>query len=158
MDRIKALLELEKQAVVFYENGVTGVNDAGVVKIFKTLSKQTMANIEKLNELIDSGVSMDSDKETAGINIFTCLDDCGCAMIRAEELATYVAASDIERKLISQYAQTRSGSADSETGRSLEGISKKHKDALFVLTDMIELLNRSSDWVESAEFNIRDPY
>lgn len=158
MDRLKALLELEEQAAAFYENGAIGLNDTGVVKIFKTLSIQTAANLDMLNTLIDSGRRIDSDKEAFGVNIFKCLDDCGCAMIRAEELATYVSASDIERKIISQYAQVRSGLADIDITKSLDIISKKHKDALFVLNDMIDILNRSSDWVESAEFNIVEPY
>ena len=158
MDNLKAMLDLEKQAAAFYENGSKGLDDNGVVKIFETLSLQTLSNIELLNKLIDSGMTIESDVSIKGINIFTCLEDCGCAMIRAEELATYVAASDIERRLISQYAQIRKDITDTGISKVIEGISKKHKDALFVLNDMIELLNRNTDWVESAEFNIKVPY
>ncbi len=158
MNILKDMLDLEIQTAAFYENGTSSFTDAGVKKIFLTLAKQTKSNADTLKKLIETEKISDDGVEQKNDNIFACLDDCGCAMIRAEELATYVAGSDMERKLISQYNKIRSTLSSQNQTQVIDSIIKKHKDALFVLNDMIEMLNRNNDWVESAEFTVREPY
>jgi rubrerythrin len=158
MEKFGHMITFEQQAAEFYKSGAENSIDEGIKKIFTTLMNNDKVHLKLLNDLITKGDKFEIDEEDFDSSLFSCLDDCGCAKLRAEELATYVSASDMERKIISSYTELKQKVYDERVLEVIEYIIKKHKDALFVLNDMTEMLNRSSDWVESAEFTLREPY
>jgi|GEM_PF-7122800 len=158
MEKFDQIIAFEQQAKEFYRSGAENCMDEGIKKIFTTLMNNDEVHLKLLNDLITKGDKFEIDEEDFDSSLFSCLDDCGCARLRAEELATYVSASDMERKIIAAYSELKHKIFDERVLEVMEYIIKKHKDALFVLNDMTEMLNRSSDWVESAEFTLREPY
>ena len=158
MERIQEMKNVEKQMADFYMSSSNKFKDTGTIKIFSTLAANTNIHYKLLNDLDTQGEKFESEKEEFDVDLFTCLDDCGCAYIKVEEIGIYVAGSDLERKIIGLYNDIKKSIKDEQILEILEYIIKKHKDALFILSDMIELLNRNSEWVESAEFTLREPY
>ncbi len=158
MERLKEMKKVEKQIADFYMDSSSKFKDTGTMKIFSTLAANAKTHYKLLDDLDSLGEKFESEKEEFDADLFTCLDECGCAHIKTEELGTYVACSDMERKTLGLYNDIKKSIKDERILEILEYIIKKHKDAMFVLTDMIELLNRSTEWVESAEFTLREPY
>jgi hypothetical protein len=158
MERINQMLSMEKQAGEFYRACIVSFKDMGLIKIFTTLVNISKNNEDLIKESILQGVQYDTDERSGDGNIFMCLDDCGCAHIHKEEIGTYIAGSEMERKIIDEYADIKGKAVEKRMTEIINHLLEKHRNALFVLDDMIEMLNRNADWVESAEFTIREPY
>jgi hypothetical protein len=158
MERIDLMIGMEKQAGEFYRACIGSFKDKGLIKIFTTLADISKNNEDLIKESMLQGIRFDTEDRSDGSNIFMCLDDCGCAHIHKEEIGTYIAGSEMERKIIDQYAEIKGKAVEKRMLEIINHLMEKHRNALFVLDDMIEMLNRNADWVESAEFTIREPY
>lgn len=158
MDSIIRMIELETQAADFYIAYAGILKDESISKVFGKFAGNAGEHVGMLRELIGKKEIPEAAEDGFGSSLFKCLEGCGCIRLRAEELAAYVACSDMERKLLADYGELRTGIKDTKVSGIMKHIGNDHKEALFMLTDMIEFLNRSSDWVESAEFTLREPY
>ena len=97
MEKFGQMIAFEQQAAEFYKSGTENSVDEGIKKIFTTLMNNDKVHLKLLNDLITKGNKFEIDEEDFDSSLFSCLDDCGCAKLRAEELATYVSASDMVR-------------------------------------------------------------
>ena len=74
------------------------------------------------------------------------------------QLDAYEAALDMERKSISLYEELLSEACNDEDKALLKYLVKQEKDHFAVLEELVILLRRPEQWVESAEFGRRKEY
>lgn len=78
------------------------------------------------------------------------------AKLKHEQIDVYRAALDREKESVKLYQKLKAGAASEPEQRICSQLIKEEEKHAEVLDNIIELLNHANDWVESAEFNLKE--
>lgn len=78
--------------------------------------------------------------------------------LKAESIDLYRAALDKEQESVSLYQELGQQAASPEEKALCQKLLEEEKGHVEVIDNIIEMLNRVQDWVESAEFNHQEIY
>jgi len=74
------------------------------------------------------------------------------------QLGVYRLALDKEKESITLYRKYLSEATDDESKKIFEYLIKQEEDHFTIIEQLVSLLSRSEEWVESAEFGVREEY
>jgi len=74
------------------------------------------------------------------------------------QLEVYAVARDMEQKSIDLYQKMLAEAKDEQTGQLIQFLIKQEQDHFTLFDELVTLLRRPKDWVESAEFGNREEY
>ena len=75
-----------------------------------------------------------------------------------KQLEIYHEALDMEKQSIDLYTKLLSEATNDKEKRLLGYLIRQEKEHLEIMEELIVLINRPDDWVESAEFGVREEY
>jgi rubrerythrin len=76
----------------------------------------------------------------------------------ANQLDVYRLALKKEEESINLYQRNLSEATDEDTKRLFEYLIKQEKDHYAVIDQLVLLITHSEEWVEAAEFGLREEY
>ena len=115
-----------------------------------------LAAKNKTLHLIDANLSLTKIKNVFIGNPAFLKDEDTAAKLRHEQIDVYRAALAKEHESVELYTKLKETAQTSEEKAICEKLVQEEERHVEVLEDIIEMLNHVNDWVESAEFNLKE--
>ncbi|HEY5556869.1 ferritin family protein [Acetobacterium sp.] len=157
MNNLEFAINMEHDGEKFYKKQAEKNKDNSLNTVFLLLEEDEAHHARilqnKFNELTDSNTLSQVNnvfKESKGfISEFEKIPN---------QLDAYKFALEIERKSIDLYKSFLSESTDDQSKELFEFLIKQEKDHYTIFEELILLVERPEEWVENAEFGIREEY
>jgi len=159
MNSIELAIGMELDSKRYYLQQAEKADDSGLKSIFHTLAEEESIHARILKskaetlpyELVDTYAEIKSIFVEIGNynNIIKQLPDA---------LDVYTIALENEKKSLDLYKELLRESTDTKDKKIFEFLIEQESDHYKVMEQLIELVNRPNDWVESAEFGVRKEY
>jgi rubrerythrin len=162
MNTLEFAIQMEMEGRKYYlEQANKNQDNAALNKVFNLLadSEKEHENLlrKRLNneEYILDEVSSTNKVKT----VFHGLKDYEASKIRSTtQLDVYRLAADIEEKSIKLYQEMLKEAKDDKDRRLFEFLLEEEKQHLVLFEELVKMLTRPEEWVESAEFGLREDY
>lgn len=159
MNSIEFAINMELEGKRYYLEQAEKTDDSGLKSIFHTLAEEESIHARILKsksetlpyELIDTYAEIKNIFVEIGSykNIIKQLPDA---------LDVYRFALQYEKKSQDLYKDMLQEATDEKDKRIFQFLIEQENDHYKVMEQLIELVNRPNDWVESAEFGVRKEY
>ena len=157
MNNLEFAINMEHDGEKSYKRQAEINKDNSLNTVFLLLEKDEAHHARilqnKFNELTDNNTLSQANnvfKESKGfISEFEKIPN---------QLDAYKFALEIERKSIDLYTSFLSESTDDQSKELFEFLIKQEKDHYTIFEELILLIERPEEWVENAEFGIREEY
>ncbi len=161
MNSLEFAIRMEVDGEIYYaEQAQLHLGDS-LGTVFLMLSRDERIHAETLRKRAAEGTQTLPSNETyrESVGVFRNIRDFGMeTKISPDQLDVYLAALENERRSIELYQEMMAEATD-EADRILFGdLIRQEKEHYRILDDLTLLLNRPKEWVESAEFGIREDY
>ena len=158
MDILDFAINMEMEGNKFYAEQAEANKDSGLAVVFKLLAEDELKHAGLIKEKKSGDIfSSQKVKKSKAQNLFADKDQ-KISDIKAspEQLDAYRFALDKEQESIDLYIEL---SQKAEGGRELfEFLIGEEEKHFKIVNNMVEMLSRPKEWVESAEFGIREDY
>ena len=154
-------IQMEKDGEAYYRHQAEVNQDSVLRSIFLMLALEEAKHANILQSISDGKpydlVSRDSVAENK--NLFQNVADY-IAKTKAmpEQAELYEAAKELEQKSIDLYQDLLSKATDSASRALFTFLVKEETDHYTVMDDLYHFVNRPKEWVEAAEFGVRQEY
>jgi len=148
-------IEMEKDGEDFYRDLAKKTNNPGFKNILNMLADDEVKHREILEKMKKkSDIKMEETKIlTTSKNIFQDMQDKKIEIVsKEEEIDLYREAREIEQKSIDLYKDKIKEVDSDEKKKLLEKIADEEKRHFHLIDNIIELLLRPKQWVETGEF------
>lgn len=161
MNSFEFAINMEHDAERYYTKQAEINRDNSLNTVFLLLAKDERNHAGVLQnkfsqlpyELKDNNTLSESRNVFKGIGSFKNLTEES-----PKQLDVYRFALEKEKQSIELYTRLLSAETDDDGKKLFEYLIKQEKDHFSVLEDLVLLINRPNEWVESAEFGIREEY
>lgn len=159
MNSIELAISLEMESKKFYMEQAEKAVDNGLKSIFHTLAEEESIHARILKskaetlpyELVDTYAEIKS--------IFVEIGNYKDLIKQIPDaLDVYRTALENEKRSLDLYRQMLEEATDDKDKKIFEFLIEQERDHYKVMEQLIELVNRPNDWVESAEFGVRKEY
>ncbi|MGV8905284.1 MAG: ferritin-like domain-containing protein [Acetobacterium sp.] len=161
MNSLEFAINMEHDGEKFYRTQAEINKDNPLNKVFLLLEKDEAAHARILeNEFNEAAYELTDNDTIAQINnVFKESGDVKRAFKKIpNQLDAYRFALEIERKSIELYETLLTQDADVSTKKLFEFLIKQEKGHYTLFDQLIVLVERPEEWVENAEFGIREEY
>ena len=161
MDVLQFALEMEMEGERFYRRQSAKFATTPLKTVFDILAKDEAKHAEILQSKMDgTAYVLKADEQLSNQkNLFSGLKDY---KPRKEEMpdqaALYHAALEIEQRSIDLYTDLRAKAANAQTQALFDFLVQEESRHYQIMEDMFRFVNRPNEWVESAEFGLREVY
>jgi len=159
---IETAIEIENTGYEYFRSLIDKCSyNEGVKNILIMLAGEQKRQLDSLQSWLDAGKPdfSNSDFFSASRSIFhelkARIDEFSCEI---DHLALYRFAQDIQKRALSSYEEALQKFAGSELSGFLNQLITQKKKQLILLDNIIDLLLRPEQWVESPEFGRLDDY
>ena len=161
MNSIEFAINMELDGVKYYTEQAEINKDNSLNTVFLLLAKDegNHARIlqNKFNELLYK--LKDNNTLSESKNVFKGIGDFKNEIKEIpNQLDLYRIASEKEKQSIDLYKKFLSEAADDEEKKLFEYLVKQEREHFAILEELVLLINRPYEWVEAAEFGIREEY
>ena len=161
MNSFEFAINMELDGEKFYREQAEINKDNGLNAVFLLLAKdeENHARIlqnkftETAYELEDNNTLSNSKNVFKGIKNFK-----NDGLEIAKQLDLYKAALEKEKQSIELYEKSLAAAADDQEKVLFEYLIRQETDHFGILEEMVLFISRPDEWVESAEFGIREKY
>lgn len=162
MTSLEFAINLENEGEKYYRKQAELNKDNYLKVVFELLAKDEKKHAEKLrnklehkvNDLKDSSALNEVDDIFTGLNdFFTNLNDES-----QKQLKVYEEALGIEKQSIELYEKLLRETQDYEEKSLFTYLIEQEKEHYQLFFNVLAFLNRPNEWVEDAEFGIREEY
>lgn len=161
MDILNVALSLETDLGKYYKKHADLNKDNSLHIIFTLLSKEEENHAKLLKSMADN-ISYNLEESTVLIEakqFFKNLDDFKSDIASVpSQLETYRMALDMEIKSFQLYEKLLTDATDEKSKEIFDYLLKQEDNHRIILEELIKLVARPEEWVESAEFGIREEY
>jgi rubrerythrin len=161
MEVLQFAYEMEKDGEKYYLEQAKKNGQNALSVVFKTLAQDEGRHAERISRLAeDVPIELESANELSDRDsLFQAIKDYRGAVAELPDQAElYHTAMEKERQSIDLYADL-SGKAEDDVSRGLfDFLVKEEKRHFTILDELFRHVNRPNEWVESAEFGIREEY
>lgn len=161
MNKLEFAINMEMEGRQYYLDQAKKNQDNPLNKIFIILADSEKEHEELLRRRLNKEeYTLKEDDSAKDLKtIFHGLKDYEASDIRnTTQLDVYRLAVDIEEKSIELY-QSMLEEADNDKDKQLfEFLLKEEKQHLLLFDELVKMLTRPEEWVESAEFGLREDY
>lgn len=159
MNSLEVAINIEIEGRKFYLQQAENTNDSGLKSIFQTLAEEEGIHEKILKskaqnlpyELVDTYaeikslfVSIGEHRELLGL--------------APDAVDAYSTALENERRSIELYTEMLKEATDEQEQQIIEFILEQEKIHFSVMEQLVEMVSRPKEWVESAEFGTREEY
>ena len=158
MDILNFAINMEMEGNKFYSEQAEAASGTGLAKIFGILAEDELKHAELIKEKKAGGAfSSQKVKKSEAESLFEDKDQkISDIKARPEQLDAYRFALDKEKESIDLYTEL---SQKTEGGKDLfEFLIAEEEKHFKIINDMVEIMSRPKEWVESAEFGVREDY
>lgn len=161
IDILNMALTLESDLGKYYKKHADLNKDNSLCVIFSLLSKEEENHAALLKSKVDnlSYVLEESTLLSESKQIFKKLDNFKSDIASVpSQLEAYRMALDMEIKSYNLYQNLLAEAADDKSKEIFDYLLKQEDNHRIILEELIKLVTRPEEWVESAEFGIREEY
>ena len=129
--------------------------------VFRSLAKDEAKHAMLLQSKVDSTpyTLVDHDDLTGQLSLFYQSDDFKNAVeALPDQVEVYMTALDLEKKSIDLYTDMYGKASDNEAKELFNFLIEEEKHHFAVIEELYHHVNRPNEWVESAEFGVREEY
>lgn len=159
MNSIELAIKMELDGKKFYLQQADKAEDSGLKSIFHTLAEEESIHARILKsraetlpyELVDTYAEIKNIFVEIGnyTNIIKQLPDA---------VDVYNMALESEKKSLDLYREMLEEARDDKDRKIFKFLIEQESDHYKVIEQLVELVNRPNEWVESAEFGLRKEY
>lgn len=158
MNVLEFAINMELDGEKYYNDQAKNTKDTALQTIFLILAKDEKFHAETLqkksNKLSFELQPNETLSETK--NLFNGIKNFKSEIKQIpDQLDLYRVALEKEKESINLYEKFLLESSDDESKKLFAYLIKQEKDHYEILEELVSQLNKSEDWVESAEFGIR---
>ncbi len=161
MNILDMALSLEYDLEKYYKEQADLYKGSGLDIIFSLLAREESNHVSLLRSKADnlSYNLVESSILTESKSLFKNLDDFHSDIVALPtQLDSYRFALDKEEESYKFYKNAATESTDYSLKEIFQYLIKQENNHCLVLEEIIKLLTRAEEWVESAEFGIREEY
>jgi len=160
MDALKFAIQMEKDGEAYYLDQAKKNEGNSLRQIFDMLAREEHKHATIL-ESVSKGLPYElaNDAGESRQNLFAQAKDFA-SEIKAlpEQAELYQAAVDMEQKSVDLYTGMQAETSDPVMQKLFLFLIKEEQDHLTVMEDLYSYVNRPNNWVEAAEFGVREEY
>lgn len=162
MRNLEFAIQMESEGRQYYlEQANKNQDNAALNKVFNLLADSEKEHENLLRKRLNNEeYILDEDSSTSKIKtVFHGLKDYEASKIRSTtQLDVYRLAADIEEKSIGLYQEMLNEAEDDKDKKLFEFLLAEEKQHLILFEELVKMLTRPEEWVESAEFGLREDY
>lgn len=161
MNTLDMALSLEYDLEKYYKEQAALYKDSDLDIIFSLLAQEEAKHASLLQNKADSlsYTLVESTILTESKNLFANLENFKSDIATLPtQLDSYRFALDKEEKSYEFYKKAASEATDLQLKEIFQHLIKEETNHCIILEEIIKLLTRPEEWVESAEFGIREDY
>jgi rubrerythrin len=159
MDIFAIAIKMEQEGAAFYHDLADQAQAEGLKTIFSMLSEDEKKHERTFAELKRNSVPVmvPSKAKDSARSIFKQFkkEDLGK---ETEQLKLYGQALEVETKSIEFYSAQMEHLKTADTKEAVQKIIEEEKSHYEMISELIKLVNRPNEWVENAEFGVREDY
>jgi rubrerythrin len=153
------LMELEGEKYYTEQAEINKGNRLNTILLMLAQDERNHADILQKKYEVSSYEMMENDLMTEVKNVFeeakNFKDDIKAA---PDQLDFYRMALEKEKQSIDLYHKYHSEATEIETKELFEYLMNQEKEHFEILEEIVLMINKANEWVESAEFGIREEY
>ncbi len=162
MHNLEFAIKMEMEGRQYYlEQAKKNQDNTALNKVFIILADSEKEHEELLRKRLNKEDYIITEGDSAGKikSVFDGLKDYEASQIRdTTQLDVYRLATDIEEKSIELYQEMLKEAKDDKDKKLLEFLLKEENQHLVLFDELVKMLTRPEEWVESAEFGLREDY
>lgn len=161
MKNLEFAIQMELEGKQYYLDQANKNQDNALSKVFILLADSEKEHAELLRKRLNNEeYTLKEDEILVTIkSVFKELVDYKASDIRSTtQLDVYRLAVDIEEKSIELYQEMLKDSDNDKDKELFEFLLKEENKHLILFDELVKMLTRPEEWVESAEFGLREDY
>ncbi len=161
MTVLQYALEMEQDGEAYYNNQAQTFADTPLKPVFETLAKQEHKHADLLRSKMEGTPYelKESDEFANRENLFSGMKDYKPKVeANPAQAELYREARELEQKSIDLYSDLLGKTDDAETKALLDFLVKEETQHYEILEELFRFVNRPNEWVEDAEFGLRETY
>lgn len=159
MNSIEFAIKLELDSKRFYLEQAEKTEDHGLKSIYHTLAEEESIHARILKNKAETLPYKLIDTYAEIKNIFVEIGNYKDIIKQAPDAAdVYGIALENEKKSLDLYRELRQEATDEKDIKIFDFLIEQENDHYKVIEQLLELVRRPAEWVESAEFGIRKEY
>jgi rubrerythrin len=161
MSNLEFAIQMEIEGRQYYLEQAKKNQDNALNKVFNLLANSEKEHEELLGKRLNKEeYTLKEDDSTAKIKtLFHELKDYKASDIRSTtQLDVYRFAVDIEEKSIELYRDMLKDADNDQDKLLFEFLLKEENQHLILFAELVKMLTRPEEWVEDAEFGLREEY
>jgi len=161
MDVLQFAIEMELEGERYYRRQSAKYANCPLKTVFDLLANDEAKHAGILRSKVD-GMAYElkaQERLSSRKNLFSGLRDYKPPVEEIpDQAALYHAALEIEQRSIDLYTDLRAKAADAQTQSLFDFLIQEENGHYQILEDVFRFVNRPNEWVESAEFGLREEY
>ncbi|NLJ40347.1 MAG: ferritin family protein [Clostridiales bacterium] len=161
MHLLEFALKMELDGEKYYMEQAEKFKDTNLHIVFKALARDERKHADIIRFRMDRVAPdlLDSDALDQYRNVFQGAGDFKSAIkFTLDQLDIYYLALEKEQESIDLYKKMLSEAANYYDQRTFQFLIKEEESHLEILDDIVSHVSKARDWVEDAEFGIREEY
>lgn len=159
MNSIELAINLEMEGKRFYLQQAENTNDSGLKSIFHTLAEEESIHARILKNKAETLPYELVDTYAEIKNLFVEIGAYkNLIKVTPDAIDAYHAALENEKKSIELYTGMLQETSNEKDREIIAFIIEQERDHYKVMEQLVEMVSRPKEWVESAEFGVRKEY
>ncbi|MBE0601533.1 MAG: ferritin family protein [Firmicutes bacterium] len=161
MDILQYALDMELDGERYYRKQAETFADTPLKTVFNTLAKDEMKHADIIrSQMAGTAYELKESEQLADRkNLFTGMQDYK-PLVKSNpgQAELYHEALELEQRSIDLYTDMRSKTSDAQTLTMLDFLIGEETRHYEIVEEVYRFVNRPNEWVESAEFGLREEY
>ena len=160
MDALKFAIQMENDGEAYYLDQMKKNEGNSLRQIFEMLAREEAKHASILLS-VSKGLPYElaSGADESRKNLFAQATDFASEIkLLPEQADLYNAAVEMEQKSVDLYTEMQAQATDPLMQKLFSFLIKEEQDHQTVMEELFRFVNRPNDWVESAEFGVREDY
>ena len=161
MDVLQFALDMELDGERYYRSQSEKFAQTPLKRVFDTLAKDEAKHAQILREqMAGTAQTLPDDPQLSDRqNLFSGLKDYQPAVEEMpDQAALYHEAMEMEQRSIDLYTDLRAKATEKQTRSLFDFLIREETRHHEILEDVFRFVNRPNEWVEAAEFGVREEY
>jgi rubrerythrin len=160
MGLIDEAIALEERAENNYRSAAETTSDVGAKKILAMLADEEARHVNVLRTMNVGALQLEFSLIDAALDWVGGVIEGGAASLSSDGSLRAILKSALEMERVTEafYRERAESTADTEITALFERLAGIEKAHYLFVSSLVEYYDRPAEWVESAEFGLRDEY
>ncbi|WP_028829458.1 ferritin-like domain-containing protein [Proteocatella sphenisci] len=157
MNSLEYAIKMEVDGEMFYREQAAENKDNKLYPVFISLAEEEKRHAKIIKEKQAGRDFIPDEKDiNSSKNVFSDVTGLDFKKSTPEQINAYVKALEMEKQSIDLYKKLLSESNDDKV--FFEFLIKQEEDHYKLIEEIIKMVRRPDEWVEAAEFGVREEY